>query len=362
MTNVNSYMMTLKTIEHSLEEITEKTLNVLRSGGLVVSPSDTVYGLLVDATNEKAVKKLIDFKSRPVGKPISVFVSDFKMLGQNVKLTDHEKILGQLLPGPFTIVLESRHQTSKLLESESGTLGVRIPDYKFITDLVKQFGKPITATSANLSGQSSHYSIDALLNELPDSKKDLIDLIIDAGKLPKNKPSTVIDMNEGDMHTIRSGDLVLKNSQTFTSDSPEQTRKTAAFILKNILKKDINKSLTFIIEGELGAGKTVFVKGIGQVLGIDNIVSPTFVVYYEYPIKNEFMFKNLYHFDLYQLTESEEFKHLGIEKILEQKNILCIEWGEKAEEIIELLKKKSKIIYVKMKYVGETMREIEINF
>lgn len=355
-------MKIIKTEEHSLKEITEKMLNVLRAGGLVVSPSDTVYGLLVDATNEDAVKKLISFKNRPAGKPVSVFVSDFKMLGQNVKQEGHEKILSQLLPGPFTIILKSLHQTSKLLESESGNLGVRIPDYKSITDLVTEFGKPITATSANFSGRSSHYSIDAFLNGLPYSKKNLIDLVIDAGKLPKNKPSTVIDMSEGDMRTIRSGDLVLKNSQTFTSDSPEQTRKTAGFVLKNILKRDIDKSLAFIIEGELGAGKTVFTKGIGEVFGINNIISPTFVVYYEYPLKDESTFKNLYHFDLYQLSESEEFKHLGVEKILEQKNILCIEWGEKARGIIELLKKKSKIIYVKVKHVDESTREIQANY
>jgi glycosyltransferase involved in cell wall biosynthesis len=102
-----------------------KTVEVLRSGGLVVCPSDTVYGLLVDATNEEAVKKLIAFKERPVGKAISVFLDGFEMMGKVVDTSMIKPATKSLIPGPYTFILPSLHYCSKLLESEKGTLGVR---------------------------------------------------------------------------------------------------------------------------------------------------------------------------------------------------------------------------------------------
>lgn len=330
-------------------------LQVLRSGGLVAAPTDTVYGLLVDATQEKAVQKLIQFKNRPPGKAISVFVSDFLMM-KNYVMVDamQEVLLKELLPGPFTVILNSKHKTSKLLESEKGTLGIRIPDYQFITELVRRFGKPVTATSANSAGKSPHYRIDTFLKELPSSKKKLIDLVIDKGRLPHHKPSTVIDLTMPTVKILRHGDIVQTNMQTFISDSPSQTKKIGQYLLKKYGKEINKKPLVFIIEGDLGVGKTIMVKGIAESLGIQNIISPTFVISYEYDIKNT----KFVHFDLYNLQDPEEFKYLGIEKYLRKENILCFEWGEKTGDIINKLKKKAKVVYITMKYINETERKI----
>lgn len=326
-------------------------LQVLRDGGLIVVPTDTVYGLLVDATNEKAVKTLIEFKSRPPGKAISVFVSDFSMMKQYVEVKPKEQaILNELLPGPFTVVLKSKHKTSKLLESEKGTLGIRIPDNNFILKLVHQFGKPLTATSANMSGRFPHYQIDTLLKEIPKLKQSLIDLVIDRGKLPHNKPSTVIDLTTSTVKTLRQGDIVQTATESFISTSVEQTKKIGKYLLQKYKKGITTKPLIFIMEGELGVGKTVMVKGIAESLGIKNIVSPTFVVYYEYD--------NFIHFDLYNIQDPDEFKYLGIRKYLRKGNILCFEWGEKTGEIIKLLKSKAKIVYINMKYINKSEREI----
>ncbi|MFN4212775.1 MAG: L-threonylcarbamoyladenylate synthase [Microgenomates group bacterium] len=335
------------------DKIIKKSIETLKKNGLLIFPSDTVYGLLADATCERAVEKLIDFKNRPPGKPISVFVSDFSMLKDYVEVDDRqEKILKELLPGPFTVVLTSKHKVCQLLESEKGTLGVRLPDYSLIIELVKIFGKPITATSANLSGRPPHYQVETLLKQLPQSKKQLIDYIVDIGKLPRNKPSTIIDLTTPTIKVIRQGDIVFKDEKTYLSSSPRQTVKLGRYLLQRFLKEKEEKPLVFIIEGELGVGKTVLIKGMAEVLGIKNIISPTFVIYYQYG--------NFYHFDLYQIEEGEEFRYLKIEDLLKPGNILCIEWGEKAGAIADILKNKAKIIFIKIRYINEKKREIEV--
>jgi len=355
--------MLIKLTKKNYSEVISITIEILKKGGLVVFPSDTVYGLLADATNEQAVKKLIDFKNRPPGKAISVFVSNFKMIDQLVTINNQQlTTLKQILPGPFTVILKSKHDVGNkhvcsLLKSERGTLGIRLTMYQYIEILVKRFGKPLTATSANLSNRFPHYSIKTLLAKLPGNKRKLIDLIVDAGKLPRNKPSTVIDLTEQEIRILRKGDVNFTKSQSFVSKSPEETKKVAGSILNKIgTIHELSvqcRPLVFIIEGELGVGKTVFVKGIGKSLGIKNIVSPTFVIFYEYG--------NFYHFDLYQIEEKEEFKYLGIEKFLKPGNILCFEWGEKVGEIYDLLKSRGRIVYVKMNYINERERKIVIN-
>ncbi len=336
-------------------------LEVLKKGGLVVSPSDTVYGLLADATNKEAIEKLIAFKERPPGKPISIFVSDFNMLAKYVKIKENQvRLLKQLLPGPFTVVLDSRHQVINLLESEKGTLGVRIPDFKFIIDLVCQSGRPVTATSANLSNSPPHYQIETLMKELPRAKKDLLDLVIDMGKLPRNKPSTVVDLTEPKIKIIREGDIITANERVYTTTSPLQTKKVAQYVLKKNLNS-LDKPLVFIIEGELGVGKTVFAQGLGEYLDIKNIISPSYVIYYEYNIKNP-RFRKFAHFDLYNVQETEELEHLGIDNYLKKGNVLVFEWGERAGEIYERLQRRAKIIRVKLEYLNERERRVIINY
>lgn len=154
------------------ENVFRIALSLLKQGGLLVFPSDTVYGLMADASNEKAVRKLISFKNRPPGKAISIFAADYRMLKENADIDAHKlSVIKKILPGPFTVILKSRHRVSRLLESEYGTLGLRIPMDENIVDLVKKFGRPLTATSANLSGQSPHYSVDSFLRSLSKSKK-----------------------------------------------------------------------------------------------------------------------------------------------------------------------------------------------
>ena len=352
-----------------------KAVKTIIAGGLVIFPSDTVYILAVDATNQKAVDKLLAFKNRWTGKAISVAVTDKKMAEEYVALSDNAKsIYANLLPGPFTIVSEGKHKVAKGIEAENGTLGIRIPDNKWINDLVQMVGKPVTATSANLSGRTPNYSVESFVKPLSKKKLAMIDLIVDAGKLPRNKPSTVIDATNPEIKILRRGDLITGNSQTLISKSEKETEKIAKYLFNKITNYELRitnkKPVVFGLSGELGCGKTVFSRSIGKLLGVkDKITSPTFVIYNEYkinyqlPITNYELTKFL-HFDLYRLGSKFEFEEI---KFLEHfpstgsgQVVACIEWPENmGKEIIEQLKKKVHYVSVNFEYVDINTREIK---
>ncbi|OGK62285.1 hypothetical protein A2334_02340 [Candidatus Roizmanbacteria bacterium RIFOXYB2_FULL_38_10] len=348
-------------ILHLNNKAIEEAKKVLKNGELVIFPSDTVYAALVDATSSQAVNKLIAFKNRPPGKPISFFVSNFKMMKDYVKMDSKQNaLIHTILPGPFTVILKANKKVVSGLESEKGAVGIRIPHYDPVLRLVEKMNRPITATSANLSGRSPHYSIKTLLQELPKIKKDMIDLIVDAGHLPRNKPSTVIDLTSSSFKTLRQGDMKMKNNETFISRGTRETEKIAQFIFNKTLVQGTDKPLIYILEGEMGVGKTIFVKGVGALLDINNIISPTFVVSYEYTVHKEGVNK-LIHCDFFNIEDEEEFEYLGFEHNLKPRTIFFIEWGERGGKLKALLQKRAKVIYIKMKYKKDNIREISLN-
>lgn len=358
-------MITLE-LNNNTTAVLIKAIEVLSNGGLVVFPSDTVYGLLVDASNEAAVKKLITFKNRPIGKAISIFVSNIDEASNVVKLNSKKKeLLETLIPGPFTIVAPSKDKVSKLLESENGSLGFRVPRYGPINQLSQMFGKPITATSANLGGRHPHYSIESLMNQLPDGKKNLIDLVVDAGKLPRNKPSTVIELRDSEVKILRKGDVNFVKTNEFTSESPSQTRKIASFLWKNIINQNRSRTQTILLKGDLGTGKTEFTRGLALELGLEKIVSPTFVISYEYTVDTKFSkklgnsYQKLVHVDLYNIQDEEEFKHLGLDNYLFSKNILVIEWGEKLGSVFDYFAGKTDVHMIELQHVQKNKRVIK---
>jgi tRNA threonylcarbamoyl adenosine modification protein YjeE len=273
---------------------------------------------------------------------------------------DQNRVIRELLPGPFTIVLPSKHKVSKLLESEKGTLGIRITQYPLVQEIIRKFGKPTSATSANLSGKSPHYSVRSLLNEFPESKKKLIDLILDAGQLPRNKPSTVLDLTTPTLKVLRKGDIIWKNEQTFHSSSEQQTKKIAQFVYQKYISQEIaKKPVVVILKGDLGAGKTIFVKGIAEHLHVNNVISPTFTIYYEYRVKKAAV-SILYHYDLYTVEDAEELTHLGIDDNLKPGNLLFFEWGEKSGDIFEKFKQKAKVFFIEILYENKDIRNLQI--
>ncbi|MCX7996450.1 MAG: L-threonylcarbamoyladenylate synthase [Patescibacteria group bacterium] len=341
---------------HAITEV----IAALDAGGVVVYPTDTVYGLLADATNPDAVARLLSLKDRPPGKAISVFVRDIEMITDLCTVTqDQELRIRELLPGPYTLILPSRGRVRRELESENGTLGVRIPDYAPVRALLAQYGKPVTATSANLSGDAPHYSLEAFLATLSAKKRALITLAVDGGKLPRNKPSTVIDLTGETLTVLRVGDMLLAERQVVLSRSEEETKALARRLLQTFGRP--NKPIVFILQGDLGAGKTVFGKGIAMELGIHDVVSPTFVVHYEYDVPPGRAYRTFNHFDLYSIADQEEFEYLEIESLLVPGSVHVIEWGEKLGELYKLFLEKADVVLVRIEHVSTTERRLTIS-
>jgi len=168
--------------------IVERAVQVLRRDGIIVYPTDTVYGLGGDAFSDDAVLRVYEAKNRPLGKPISLAVSDTEMLCAIARVDDLAlDLIGRFLPGPVTVILESRSCIPSLLTGGTGRIGVRIPAHDLALGIIRSFDSPITATSANISGEKDPAS--------PGEVRVPYDLLVDGGTLP-GLPSTVVDLVE----------------------------------------------------------------------------------------------------------------------------------------------------------------------
>jgi len=167
-------------------------IRTIKKGGVIICPTDTVYGLIADATNKKAVEKLFKIKKRPKNKPIPIFVKNLKMAKKFAVINKRqEKILKEKWPGKFTFVLN--RQKAKVFGVDKKTIALRIPNHRLLLNLVKQLNRPLTGTSANISGQPASTKIEEILKQF-ENKKYQPDLILDKGDLKKSKPSIIINL------------------------------------------------------------------------------------------------------------------------------------------------------------------------
>lgn len=187
-------MLILKVDQRNLKTIVKIMVKSIKQGEVVVCPTDTIYGLLADATNEKAVKKLLKIKKRNTQKPIPIFVKDLKTAKRLAQINkNQEKFLRKVWPGKVTTVLKRKNKLPKILFAERKTIGLRIPDYKIINQLLFIINRPLTGTSANISGKPPSTKIKEVISQFKNQKFQP-DLIIDVGNLPKSKPSIVFDL------------------------------------------------------------------------------------------------------------------------------------------------------------------------
>ena len=181
-------------------ELVAKAVHALEQGKVIVCPTDTVYGLLADATNERAVKRVFELKKRERTKPFSVFVKDIEMAKKLARVGQgQEMFLQEVWPGRVTVVLQSKQVLPKVFE-QNGKIGLRVPDYPLVNEILNAFGKPLTGTSANISGMSPCTDSIDVQRQFQAKQPDII---IDAGALPLAKPSQVVDITGKEKRILR---------------------------------------------------------------------------------------------------------------------------------------------------------------
>lgn len=177
----------------------------MRAGGVVLYPTDTLYGLGADALSDEAVAKVRRIKEREKGKPIHCIVADIEMAEQYGEFNNTARLLAkQFLPGLLTLVLKKKGGIDSGIARNIETIGIRIPKNDFCLALAKEFGKPYTTTSANISGEASERSVRKILARLGKAASG-INLVIDAGELPERQPSTVVGVSGSDIVILREG-------------------------------------------------------------------------------------------------------------------------------------------------------------
>jgi L-threonylcarbamoyladenylate synthase len=180
----------------------EEAARVIKRGGVVMFPSDTCYGLAVDMANQTAVEKLFAIKGREPSKAVSAIYKSMEQVQKWASISAEAKLqLEQYLPGPYTIILPANENYSL----RGKTVGVRIPGDLLTGELSRLLANPYSATSANISGLPSCYSVDAFIEQIRSIVNQNIvepDLVLDAGTLPRTALSTLVNLTSSQPHVI----------------------------------------------------------------------------------------------------------------------------------------------------------------
>ena len=181
----------------------DEAVSVLSRGGVVAVPTDTLYGIAAAALDEAAVQRVFDVKERGQSSPLPLFVSgveDLFEFGRRVPDVARE-LAANFWPGKLTIVVERSSRVPDIVTGGLDTVGLRVPDHPVPREIVARLAAPITATSANISGQPSLTSAEQVFRHLGDR----LALIVDGGQLRLSKPSTVIDVTRAPCRILRHG-------------------------------------------------------------------------------------------------------------------------------------------------------------
>lgn len=178
---------------------------VLQKGGVVIYPTDTIYGIGCDINNAKAVEKVARIKKINLKKDhLSFICHDLSQISEYTKSLNNAtfKVMKKNLPGPFTFILNANSNVPKLFKNNKKTVGIRVPDNNIIRELIKELGHPILSTSVHDEDEVIEYTTDPEL--IYEKYENLVDIVIDGG-YGDNNPSTVVDCTNGDFKILREG-------------------------------------------------------------------------------------------------------------------------------------------------------------
>ncbi|MDI6776546.1 MAG: L-threonylcarbamoyladenylate synthase [Syntrophales bacterium] len=182
------------------KRLIKKAVDILRDGGIIIYPTDTVYGLGCDLFNKKGIEKICEIKKRSKKQPLSFICADLKDISRYALVSDYAyKIMRRFLPGPYTFILEASRLVPKIILPKRQTTGIRVPDNRICLALVKELGQPIISTSVKSDG-------DILGNpyEIKEKFWHCVDLIID-GDIMVPEQSSVISLVDDRIEIIRIG-------------------------------------------------------------------------------------------------------------------------------------------------------------
>ncbi len=185
----------------------EKGIAILKQGGIIAFPTDTVYGLGCSIFNESAVRRIYEVKQRPLDMALPVLISSLKQLSYiTVKMPGVVNCIAEKFwPGPLTLVLLKSNKVPGIVTAEANTVAVRMPAHPIPLAIIKGMGEPIIGTSANISGRPSPATARDVFKQLGSK----IELIIDGGISPGGKESTILDLTPGNPVVLREGPVSL---------------------------------------------------------------------------------------------------------------------------------------------------------
>lgn len=187
------------------EKSIAQVVDILRKGGVVIYPTDTVYGLGCDINNQKAIERVCAIRGiKPDKANLSFVCYDLTDISQYTKPFDTVtfRVLKKALPGPFTFIFNASNQVPKLLSSKKKTVGIRVPDNRIAREIVRQLGNPIVSASIHDDDEILEYSTDPEL--IHEKYGEIVDAVIDGG-YGDHVASTVVDLTSGDFEIIREG-------------------------------------------------------------------------------------------------------------------------------------------------------------
>ena len=193
---------------------------IIKEGGIVIFPTETVYGIGTNGFDEKSIRKIYEIKRRDFNKPISLLIGSMDLVEEVAKdISDLEySLMEKFFPGPLTIILKKRKKVPDILTANGDTVGIRMPSGLIAKKLIEYAGVPIATPSANISGKPSGTNINGIIKDF----EEKVDCIVDSGESKLGVASTIVRVIENKVHILREGSIKEKEILDFVNNYNKQ--------------------------------------------------------------------------------------------------------------------------------------------